>query len=649
MSAHDWPANSGRRRTQTVVTRIAHQVSTRQVQFLFAGSVLCAAALLARRLGQGWFENDDGSLAHSAERVLAGELPHRDFADLYTGLLSFLNAAVFTVAGEDIFNLRLPLFILFLAFAGCFFALARRLVSPLWAFAATLFAIAWSVPVYPAPIASWYVLFLSTFGMYAVVRFFETGRQRWLFAAGAFGGIAIGVKVAGVWYVAAVVLALLAGRMLDDREIPSSPRTSRRYAAIVTSFVLLILSVVIAVLSRRLGAGEVVGLLLPVTALCCAVAILGWRVSLDSSRKQGAEVAGEITVFLAGVGVPIALLVAPYALTGSVGDLVEGVLITPQSRFEFASWSMPHAATLRWAVPVVALFLVRSQLTEWRRQRLDVAAGFVVVLVVATAADERSYSAIWNTARALVPVVVVLGAFAILRRGEAPARLRSPVMGLVVLVGGFSTLLQFPFAGPVYFCYVAPLVLLAAIASMRRFGLADGLLPGVVLIALVVFGVRQLDRQSLFSLGYVYRVDPQVAIIDGDRASIRALPEVKREYDKVRELVAQHRTIGQPIFAGPDAPDIYFLTDSQNPTPSILDFLDTSGVTRGNELVRLLVEKDVRIVVLNHEPRQSPPLARATIERIRSMYSGGERAGRFEVRWVTARGARTTRHIDRTS
>lgn len=412
----------------------------------------------------------------------------------------------------------------------------------------------------------------------------------------------------------------------------------------MTSSALLALGLVVVIVSGRLGAGELVGLLLPITVLCIAVALLGWRASAPRDPAKGHEraVAAEAAVFLAGVGVPIALLVAPYAVTGSVGALLEGVLITPRSRLEFASYSMPNPSALLWAVPVVALFLVRSRLTEWRRPVFDVAASAVVVLLVATGANNESYSVIWSTARALAPFVIVLGAFAFLRRGEASVGLQPRVVATIILVGGFSTLLQFPFAAPVYFCYVAPLVLLAAIAGMRSFGLADGLLPGVVLIALVVFGVRQLDRQSLLSLGSEYRVDPQIAIIDGDRASIRVLPEVKREYDRVHELVMQHRPIGQPIFAGPDAPEIYFLTKSRNPTPSILDFLDTSGITRGNELVRLLVEEDVRIVVVNHAPRQSSPLAPATIKRIRAMYIGGERVGRFEVRWVTPRRARTT-------
>ena len=41
------------------------------------------------RLDQGWIPHDDGAFAQSAARVLDGELPHRDFVELYTGGLTF--------------------------------------------------------------------------------------------------------------------------------------------------------------------------------------------------------------------------------------------------------------------------------------------------------------------------------------------------------------------------------------------------------------------------------------------------------------------------------------------------------------------------------------------------------------------------------
>jgi Dolichyl-phosphate-mannose-protein mannosyltransferase len=623
-------ATSRRHGARTVLSTLLRRIETRQSELLLVGSVLSAAVLLVGRLDQGWYSHDDGSLAHSAERILAGELPHRDFAELYTGLLSFLNAGVFAVFGHDIVNLRLPLLVLFLAFAGFFFALARRLVSPIWAFAATLFAISWSVPVYPAPLPSWYGLFLATIALYAVVRFIETGNRWWLTAAGACAGISIAIKIVGVYVALAVVLGLLVRPLLSDPAPGSRPARSAAYARIVTGVALFALAFVFAVMSGGLGLDEFVGLFLPLAMLCGAVAALGWRGEWLSGTQPRAVV-GEVGAFLAGCAVPLVLLTVPYVMTGSLGDLLEGTLVAPRSRFKFASFDMPHPAALGWAVPLVVLFLARPRLAEVWRYRVDVAAGMCVIVLALTASSDRSYSALWDATRALAPFVLVLGAIVLLRRGALGSS-RS-VVAMVVLVAGFSTLVQFPFAAPVYFCYVAPLVLLAAIAGMRSLDLA-GRLPAVVLLCLVVFGIRQLDRQALSSLGREFGADPQIAILDSERASIRVLPEDKRELDSVRELIVRHGAPGDPIFAGPDAPEVYFLTKSRNVTPSIMDFLDRSGTTRGSKLIALLQAYGIRLVVLNHKPGQSPDLAAGTIERIRGMYGSGERAGKFEVRWL---------------
>lgn len=275
---------SERRHTQRAIVRAAHKLVARQ-QLLLVGSVVSAGVLLARRLDYGWFHHDDGSLAHSAERILAGELPHRDFTDLYTGLLSFLNAAIFAVMGHDMFNLRLPLFVLFLAFAACFFSLAHRIVGPFLAFAATLVAIGWSMPVYPAPIPSWYLLFLSTIGMYAIVRFFESDHRRWLLLAGACGGIAIAFKIAGVWYVVAVVLTLLVQPVEGQPETRTHAARSAKYTAVVIGSALLALLLAVVVVTGRPGAGELATLLLPIAALCGGIAVLGLRPASDRSAR----------------------------------------------------------------------------------------------------------------------------------------------------------------------------------------------------------------------------------------------------------------------------------------------------------------------------------------------------------------------------
>lgn len=608
--------------------RACRAVYARQVPLFMAASVAVGAALLFGRLDQGWWPHDDGSLAHSAERVLGGELPHRDFAELYTGLLTFLNAGVFALLGEDIFNLRLPLFVLFLAFVACFFAIARRVVAPAWAFAATIAATTWSVPVYPAPMPSWYLLFLTVFGTYAVVRFLETRWRPWLFLAGVCGGVGVAIKITGIWFVAAVCLALLAEAVLDES---SGRRVSRWYGALVIAVAAGTLGIAVAIVANLITAGNVLGLMVPVASASAAVGWLGCRTFRGQARDTPAGRVGDVGLFLVGAVVPMALLVAPYAATSSVDDLVAGVFLGPQSRYEFASQSLPHPATLLWALPVVGALLVRRKLTVERRQKLDVAVSAAIAFLLLTARDTWSYSVIWNATRALAPVLVCVGAYALVRRSLVSPPHRA-TLATLVLVAAFALLVQFPFSAPVYFCYVAPLLLISAIATLRALGLGSGLLPGVLLVALAIFGARELDKQSMLSLGFGYVTDPQNTTLDSTRANIRVRPAVAAEYRRITELVKEHRA-SDVIFAGPDAPAVYFLTQSRNPTPAILDFVDTSGATAGSSLLRRLRQHDINVVVMNNAPEQSTPIEPSTAEEIRALYPNVEEVGAFEVRW----------------
>jgi len=162
------------------------------------------AAVGGHYLTRGWVPHDAGSLAQSAERVLAGELPHRDFDDIYTGGLSFLHALAFRLFGTSLLSLRLVLFAAFLAWLPAVYYVAGRFVAPLAAGLATLTAALWTVPNYSEAVPSWYNLFLAVLGVAALLRHLETGGRRWLVAAGVVmrfataSGVAVGPSEEGV-------------------------------------------------------------------------------------------------------------------------------------------------------------------------------------------------------------------------------------------------------------------------------------------------------------------------------------------------------------------------------------------------------------------------------------------------------------------
>ena len=156
---------------------------------------LACAAYEGALLKRGWVPHDDGTFAFSAQRVLQGEMPHRDFDELYTGGLTYLNSAAFRVWGANFATLRWLLFVFFLAWVPAVFYLASRLVRPLAAGLITCLAVAASVPVYSSPVPSWYNLFFATFGTAAVLRFLE-GRDRWWLAiAGFCAGLSFLAKI----------------------------------------------------------------------------------------------------------------------------------------------------------------------------------------------------------------------------------------------------------------------------------------------------------------------------------------------------------------------------------------------------------------------------------------------------------------------
>ena len=115
---------------------------------------LATGAYLLPFVDRGWIAHDDGMLGQAAERVMVGELPHRDFFDPYTGALGYLHALGFKILGVQLVSLRWLLFAATLAWVPVVYFLAARFVPPTSAALVTAVAVAWSVPNYFASMPS---------------------------------------------------------------------------------------------------------------------------------------------------------------------------------------------------------------------------------------------------------------------------------------------------------------------------------------------------------------------------------------------------------------------------------------------------------------------------------------------------------------
>jgi hypothetical protein len=602
-----------------------------------AVALVAGVIFVASQLNHGWVPHDDGTLAQSAERVLDGELPHRDFAELYTGGLTFLNAGVFWAAGDNLFWLRVPMFLVFLVYLLCVFSLARRLTTPAVASLAALFAVAWGPPVYPAAMPSWYTLYFAVIGAFALLRHRETAHARWLVLAGLMGGLSLAFKITGVWYIFAVALYCLFADWAPSgggRQAGADSRPSRlAYRSIAIAAPVVVVAVVAKVLSSDAGLTEVVNFFLPVAAVSGAAIWSGLRVIGPESRERLLDLLRLLIPFLGGVLVPLAVLMAPYLATGSIGDLYEGTLVTPQERLQTTYLATAGPAALVFALPVLAVFVICRRRAVAAR-RLDRAACVVALALVASSVTFVGYQMLWFSVTALLPAGVLLGVFVLLRYRERTERADQAVTYLLLALAALMSLVQFPFGAPVYFCFVAPLAMLAWLAMFRLAGFSarlHGFFPLIFLCALVVFGFV-VNHGTLYEAGLQPVSNSHTAVLDRGTAWIRVTPEQRSVYRRAAFLLRRHSS-SPYIFAGPDTPELYVLSGRRNPTRSLFDLLDPSNSARGRHLLRTLDERRITAIAINHVPSFSNPLGGDVVDRLRVEYPHRERVSTFEIRW----------------
>lgn len=135
---------------------------------------------------------DEGLVLLNASRILAGEVPYRDFWTLYAPGYFYVLAGLFRLFGESVLVARVfDILVRFLVTAAVYL-FARRMVSWRVALIPYAFTSLWLASirfyVYPAfPALGAIFLALILFA-----RYLETGRQRWLF----FSGLALGLTAA---------------------------------------------------------------------------------------------------------------------------------------------------------------------------------------------------------------------------------------------------------------------------------------------------------------------------------------------------------------------------------------------------------------------------------------------------------------------
>ncbi len=603
-----------------------------------ASAVVLGGLFLWQYLDRGWIPHDDGSLAHNAERVLLGQLPHRDFTETYTGALSYANALAFQVFGHSLLAMRYLLFAVFILWVPALYYCATRLVSPLAGFAVTLLAIVWSLPNYPSSMPSWYNLFFATFGLAALLTYLDEPRPRWLILAGLAGGFSVLFKISGMFFVGAGVLGLVYVIAREPHGDESSPGDTLRFRVLAAVPVLLAALTLGAIGVTRGEPADFYHFALPGLAV---TAVAGYAV-LRSRSHSGFRTRRLLTVlgwYGVGVAAPILAFVLFYLGHGAVDDLVRGLFLLPRLRYADTGTlplsPLASGATLFLAAVLVGGFYLPPRWTTLYHG--VVIAGLGAALALAAEGFPRvSEGFFWNSISQATPLVVVTLALLSLPSRRGPEAAWSARAVFVAAAAGFCGLIQYPAAMPVYFCYVLPLTLLGVAALLER--LPSRNRPALAAFAAVylVFGMLFLEPFRLVGLaGPMDRQD--IARLDLPKGGLITDRESAELYRESVRLLRTHAKSGK-IFAL-DSPELYFLADLQNPTSMVFDYAGDSVFRR--RLGRQLTELGVDAIAIRHQTPhsfpQSPPFSADLMAELARLYPSSReiegRIARFTVRW----------------
>ena len=586
-------------------------------------------------LDRGWVPHDEGMLGESALRVLRGELPHRDFDEMYTGGLTYLNAFAFELFGEHLLAMRYMIYAVFAAWVPLVYYLASRFVGPIAAAGITLTSVAWSFPNYPAAVPSWYNLFLATASIAALFRFLETQRARWLAVAGLLAGLSILVKIVGLYLVAATLLFLLFVEQSSGQPSETDRRPSRWYGALVTLACLGLIVMLLLLVRTSLGPQEFAQFVLPGAMIAGLIITIEKRGHRRSAAERLRYLLRLVRPYALGLLLPLFIFGIIYAGHDALRDLAYGVFIAPFRRLSLATRRPPPLVAILPALVVAGILILAGRLSP--RLRAVTAGVLAVVLVPLLAAEEMPGIGVlgWLSISQAIPLTVLVGAIGVLQNFSEVSRRSLENQRVILLTAALAlcNLVQFPWTSPTYFAFMAPLEVLtvAAIVKFMRWSVQP--VAAVLLVFYLIYAITWLTpmmyRHNSNSADLLSQ-EPIARVLPG-RAGLRVRDSVAVEYDSLVSLVrAEGR--GRYIYAAPDSPEVYFLTGFRNPTRTVFDFFDDPN-DRTRRILDLLERRAVNLVVLNSRPGHSGPMPQDLAEALGARFPRSSVIGRFTVRW----------------
>ena len=415
------------------------------------------------------------------------------------------------------------LFLWLLPFVIAIYWLALQLTRPWVAGLITLLAAAWSIPIYSAPMPSWYNLFFATWTLCAMVAFFKTEQRRFLVLAGLMIGLSVTFKISGLFILAAVLLSLL---YRNQQLFRNEPKTGKWFAIVVTLALIFASLLSLSFVNQHDWLAQVIHLAVPFFSLTAFAIYNEWNSARGRSRIRFSAISTDVLALVFGLSLPILGLTGIYLQQGALDELVEGALVMPKQRLEFATSPFPPISNFVFALPLsILLFpsLSKVKIGTQNRQERGFLVGAVLIAIALLVAQKTSvgFTLAFQSFRNLAPVLVIGNLILILRMRDRLSDHQRQLLYLFTSAAFFVSLIQFPFAAPVYFFYAAPLLLIAALGAVSVQTNVPQKTLVVVVVFLLLFSCTRLHSHNAATCLFASYPDLPVAALQTERSQIR--------------------------------------------------------------------------------------------------------------------------------
>ncbi len=537
--------------------------------------LLINAGLLYWYHDRTWWERDEGQLAHVAERILNGEVLHRDVQDVRPGYVNFINAAALYLFGPSLLSLRYPLALIALAQSVLVFFLFRS-HGAIIAGTLSLSSVTLGVLHFLNPNHHWYALF---FTVLLICHLIWTPRtNRWYLPLAGLLIVTVGLTrhLTGAFVGMGTLSFLL---LTESRESGNNLPFHKQWMG------QLLCGLMLALLSFYLfRATDILAFLM---FGLWPVGLLAWQLTTVAvSNNRTIHIFGELSLGMVIGALP---LLAYHMVHGSLPAMIDDNILRA---FDVLNWNLGQEAKY-WMLPLAAAVEFRNNPGVFS---LLNAAYFLVVPLFATLNGLLLFLVMHRRSRHLSLALPILAAF----YGLVSLFIQIPIYlhwtAILSLAGSLWVILELKPTWNV------PLNVILIILS----GVSVAFQAGVPIQGKIMDLVSTQKPELFDSRHQLPKVDLWVR---GD--SLEA-------YKKVVRIIEEKTQQDDYLFAVPNNPELYFMTERRNPFRFASTDHGVLNEIEVHQVIQTLEQLRPRIITFSPGSQRNTTQSLAIMEHVRT-------------------------------